>query len=440
MTIKVKCKDSETPLKAMKNHAKAMFEKEVIKLTENVYVAVGYAPSNSAMIIGEDGVVIIDTGQSIGSARDILAEFRRITDKPIKAIIYTHGHRDHVSGAQVFIGEGSEPEIYARANLHNPLDDANLDRVGPYKILQKRTVRQYGIKVLKPHTEKISMGLGPAVFNAEGLGQGFVPPTRTFDNEKMEMSAAGIKLELYKASGETDDQLFVWYAEQKVLFCGDNFYQTFPNLYAIRGTVYRDYNLWADSLDHMTSFPVEHLAPGHTRPISGPTALSALADYRDAIRFVIAKTAEGMNLGLTPDELVSYVKLPNHLAEKYYLQEFLGTVAWSVRGYFNGTLGWFDGNPTNLFPTPPKERAGRIAEMAGGEDALLEQLEKAFANKDHQWCLELADLVITLETHKQKARQIKAQAMIALADQQTSAIARNYYLAYAKELIAESAD
>ena len=228
---------------------------------------------------------------------------------------------------------------------------------GPYRILQKRTRRQYSLGLLEPHTEVISMGLGSAEASLEKFGKGFVPPTKTFDGEKLEVSAAGIELVLYKAPGETDDQLFVWYPAKNVLFSGDNFYQTFPNLYAIRGTVYRDFNLWADSLDHMTEFPVGASGAGGTpAPYPAPAALKALADYRDAIRFVIAKTAEGMNQGLTPDELVSYVKLPDNLAGKFYLQEFLGTVVWSVRAYFAGNLGWFDGNPTSLFPLAPHER------------------------------------------------------------------------------------
>jgi alkyl sulfatase BDS1-like metallo-beta-lactamase superfamily hydrolase len=425
----------KTPLDALKDHAARMFKKEIIPVTDSVFTAVGYAASTSSMIVGDDGVIIIDTTQGTGSAREILAEFQKITPKPIKAIIYTHGHRDHVSGARVFMSEGNKPEIYARSNLFNPLDDDNLDKTGPFKILQKRTVRQYGIRVLKPHTEKISMGLGPAVFNNEGLGEGFVPPTRTFDGDQMSITECGIKIELHKAPGETDDHLFVWLPEQKVLFCGDNFYQTFPNLYAIRGTVYRDFNLWADSLDQMTRFPIAHLVPGHTRPLAGEKAIQALSDYRDAIRYIIAKSAEGMNKGLTPDELVDYVKLPEKLAEKSYLQEFLGTVPWSVRAYFSGTLGWFDGNPTHLFPTSPAKRAQHLADIAGGENGLFNQLKKAITDCEHQWAAELADMVMLLGTHEKEAKKLKVKALVALADLQTSAIARNYYLAYAKELI-----
>lgn len=431
-------KDSApSPLAALKEHAERMFTKDVIEVTDGIFTAVGYAASTVSMIVGDEGIIIIDTTQSVGSAQDVLSEFRKITDMPVKAIIYTHGHRDHVSGAKVFAAAGKNPEIYARDNLFNALDTTHLDQTGPFKILQKRTVRQYGIRVLEPHTEKISMGLGPAVMNTKGLGEGFVPPTRTFDGDQMTVTDAGIEMELYQAPGETDDHLFVWLPQKKVLFCGDNFYQTFPNLYAIRGTVYRDFNHWADSLDHMTRFPIDYLVPGHTRPIYGPEAVQALADYRDAIRFVIAKTAEGMNKGLTPDELVDHVKLPENLASKYYLQEFLGTVAWSVRAYFSGTLGWFDGNPSNLFPTPPAGRARRMAEMVGGEDVLFDRLKKAAAGGDHQWTAELADMVILLDVHKKEARELKSKALVALADLQTSAVARNYYLAVAKELMPE---
>ena len=54
------------------------------------------------MIVGADGIVIVDTGLTPAHAGRILAEFRKITAKPVKAIIYTHGHADHTDGASVF--------------------------------------------------------------------------------------------------------------------------------------------------------------------------------------------------------------------------------------------------------------------------------------------------------------------------------------------------
>ncbi len=423
-------------LKNLKAHSQ-MFRKEIIRITDNVYAAVGYSVSVCSMIIGDDGIIIIDTSEGIEAARGVLKEFRKITDKPIKAIVLTHGHRDHVSGASVFAEEGNKPEIYARTNLFNPLDTKHLNKIGPFKALQHRTIRQFGIKWLEPHTERVNMGLGPAIRPEKGLGEGFVDPTKTFANDKLVITETGVTLELHKAPGETDDTLFVWMPDRKVLLCGDNFYQTFPNLYAIRGTKYRDFNKWTDSLDIMISFPAEHLIPGHTRPISGHTKIiQALCDYRDAIRYIISKTAEGMNKGLYPDELVEYVKLPGVLAEKYHLQEFYGSVAWSVRAYASGELGWFDGNPTNLFPTPAKEKAQRMAKLAGGRESLFNQMQEASEKGEHQWAMELADIIIALNFNNDQAIQVKVTALKSLADEQINACARNYYLTYAKELIA----
>jgi alkyl sulfatase BDS1-like metallo-beta-lactamase superfamily hydrolase len=73
----------------------AYFEKEIVKLADNVYQAFGFAASNVYMIIGDDGLIIVDTSETTAAAENILAEFRKITDLPIKTIILTHSHRDH---------------------------------------------------------------------------------------------------------------------------------------------------------------------------------------------------------------------------------------------------------------------------------------------------------------------------------------------------------
>ena len=89
---------------------------EIIRVADRVYTAVGYSPANSSMIVGSDGIVIIDTGLAVPHAQRILAEFRKITPKLVKAIIYTHGHADHTNGSTVFAAN-STPEIWARSNF-----------------------------------------------------------------------------------------------------------------------------------------------------------------------------------------------------------------------------------------------------------------------------------------------------------------------------------
>lgn len=78
-----------------------------------------------------------------------------------------------------------------------------------------------------------------------------------------------LKLELIHAPGETDDQIVIWLPQKKVLLPADNFYKSFPNLYAIRGTAYRDVPRWINSLDNMRMLKPEYLVPSHTRPVVG---------------------------------------------------------------------------------------------------------------------------------------------------------------------------
>lgn len=64
-------------------------------------MAVGFALANSIMLEGPDGLVIVDTTESEDAAREIMQQFRNISSKPVKAIVYTHFHADHVRGARV---------------------------------------------------------------------------------------------------------------------------------------------------------------------------------------------------------------------------------------------------------------------------------------------------------------------------------------------------
>ena len=242
-------------------------------------------------------------------------------------------------------------------------------------------------------------------------------------------------MELVAVNGETSDSLYVWVPDKRVLFAGDNFYKSWPNLYAIRGTMYRDIQSWADSVDMMLKEKPDYLVGGHTRPvIGGEKVRKVMTNYRDAIRFVFDKTIEGMNKGMTPDELVDYVQLPESLADKDYLREYYGNIQWAVRQIFNAHLGWFDGNPTNLFSLSPKEEATRMAALTGGEDKLLQQAKLANQSNDHQWAAQLADHLIALNPEAAEPKLIKAQALEALAENLLTATGRNYYLTTAQEL------
>ena len=409
------------------------FRKEVVQIADNVYQAFGFAASNVYMIRGDDGLVIIDTSESTGAAENILAEFRKISDLPIRTIIYTHSHRDHVSGATVF-AEGGQPEILASTGFSDDSLIVASDHPRPTKAMRVRTKRQFGIGLSYPD-EIIGIGVGPGDRPLKGLGMGSVPPTRRIDDGGERISRCGVDLQLVMAPGETPDHMVVWYQDKRVLFCGDNFYRSFPNLYAIRGTVYRDFDAWADTLDLLMGFDADVLAPGHTKALIGAGQIKeVLRDYRDAVRHVVDETRNGMDAGLTIDELAHTVKLPDDLAEKPYLREFYGRVDWSVRAYFVGTMGWFDGNPTSLGTLGPRDEARRFIALIGGPDAVLEATENARSAGDYQWALQLIDRLIFSEQEKSRAARIKAEILKEYADEQINCTARHYYLQCSKEL------
>ena len=399
---------------------------KVYEPAPGVFSAVGYGIANSIMVVGKSGVVIIDTTDSLEEARKVWGEFApRAGGKPVVAIIYTHNHNDHINGAQAFpLAKGGK--VIAQATLLR--EAAKWNGVAAPSIAA-RAARMYGVFLPKGTPDGfVSVGIGPflSAFGGGGSG-GFLTPNLTFDQE-LKITLGGEKFVLQHAPGETEDQLFVWMPERRVLFPGDNIYKAFPNLYTIRGTSYRDPVQWAASLDRMRALRAEVLVPSHTRPIVGAPAIAAtLTDYRDAISFVHDQTVRWMNQGLTPDEIVEKVKLPAHLAANPYLLEHYGTVEWSVRSVFAGYMGWFSGDAAELSRDTPELRAKQITDLAGGP--------AAYTAGRWKWAAELATYVGRADLAlKPQADALEAKALRQLGFDSVSPNGRNYYLEQAAEL------
>ena len=419
------------------------FEERVVTVADGVYVAVGYSPANVGLIVGDDGAVVIDTGMSVDDGRRIAAEFRKLTDKPVRAIVFTHSHGDHTGGAAAFLELADEkPQVWAHANFGS---EARPLLAGGVSFQRVRGARQAGF--LLPPEDRINNGVAPVRYPKRG-GNAFeagraVKPSHFLADESRTLEIAGLTLELVAAPGETNDELFVWHAASRTLFAGDNFYRSFPNLYAIRGTPNRSVRLWADSLDKMLARNAAALVGGHTDPVLGEANVrEVLTDYRDAVRYIHDETVAGMNRGLTPDELAATVRLPERLASKEYLRPFYGHPEWGVRSVFAGYLGWFDGNPTNLFRLPPREEAERFAELAGGVENLRSAAREALSGDgaDAQWAAQLADRLLALDPDDRAAKTLKADALTELARRSVTATARNYYLTVARGLRGEYDD
>ena len=402
----------------------AEFRREVIKVTDGVWVAVGFSDANSVLIEGEGGSIVVDTTSDVEDARAVKAEFARLSTAPVRAIILTHAHPDHTGGAGVFAGN-DHPEILAHQLF--------VDRVPDVGRNGRDGGDQFGSTL--PEALFINAGTG-LEFGRHPAPTAYLAPTRTFSGDRLELTIAGVRLQLLHTPGETRENVAVWLPDRRVLLPGDDFYKSFPTLYAIRGARLRPIEQWIASLGLMVDLGADYLVPGHTRPVLGSANVrAALTSYRDGIKSVLDQTLEGMKKGERPDELVQHVALPRVLADSPYLQEFYGTVAWSVRAIYADYAGWFDGNPTKLFPLPERDRAARVIELAGGREQVLSRARRALADKDFQWAAELTDYVLAIDEGNVEVKRLKAAALSELGERQISALARNYYLSAAEYLL-----
>ena len=271
---------------------------------------------------------------------------------------------------------------------------------------------------------------------------------------------AGVNFTLFHTPGETDDQITMWIPKWRVVFPADNIYESFPNLYAIRGSPPRSCISWYQSLDKVRRLRARYMVGSHTRPLVGEDEIfETLTHYRDAIQFVNDQTVRLLNRGLDLEEIVRRVRLPPSLSSHKYLQEFYGRVTWSVRSVYDGHLGWFDGDPVNLSPLTKHDRAARMAKLLDtrceasltGVEKLLHEAVRSFKlseahfnatgyalNDELQWALEMSSDAFKATSKNtamyEEAKKVYIMCLKALAVTTINSNARNYYLTYANEL------
>lgn len=409
----------------LQHHAETAYPYRVFQAGDRIRCVVGLGHSNSIAIEGDTSLILIDSLDSDQRGERLKSLLAEWTSKPVKTIIYTHGHPDHRGGSGAF--RATAEEIIMSSPRKPALK--YYDRLND--VLQKRTVRQFGYSLTDE--ECITQGIGIREGHAVGDGRyDFLPPTTLFTAQEEERVIDGVRLKLVSAPGETDDQLFVWLPEENVLCCGDNYYGCWPNLYAIRGSQYRDIAAWVDSLSLILSYQPKILFPGHTLPIYGEEEIqTTLGNFRDAIQSILLQTLDCMNQGMDMLEAVEQVKLPEKYRDLPYLQEFYGTVSWTVKGIYAGYVGWFDGNPVRLDPVPEREYSQEILALIGDADAVLSRIRELYAAGRYQMGLELCEL---LEKAGHADQALKKEGLTAIADTVTSANAHHYYLVCAKEI------
>ncbi|MBM9520837.1 MBL fold metallo-hydrolase [Desulforhopalus vacuolatus] len=407
------------------------FEKNVYKVTNGVYVAVGYARSNPVLIDGTDGLIIIDPAESETAAKVVKAAYNKKLDnifskKPVKAIIYTHYHDCHIHGSTVFAGNDT-PEIIAHEsfvkNLFSP-QGAVYSSIFPIKAY--RAIKYMGIHFQQDPGYFVNGGLFP--FSITGPS-GYLSPTKTFQ-DKLETTIAGVDIVLMHAPGETSDIIFAWLPEKKVLVQIGNFYKALPAITTLRGASFRNPLDYIKSIDKMRSLNAEYLVLIHGgKPLVGAENISRiLTNYRDGLQFIHDQTVQNMNKGLTPGEIIEVVKLPPHLANDPYLQEYFGQLDRDIFQIFLQYMGWYTGKSRDMFPMSLNEEAQAMADLAGGVEQLAAKAQEALNKGKMKWALKFSDDVLLLTPKNAAARAVKNSAMLSLAEETYNAQTRNYLL------------
>lgn len=419
----------------MTAHARKM-DQALLKIGDRSYLAYGWGLTSPMMVVGDDGLIIIDPPESLEAGQETLEAFRRVTDKPVRAIVYTHNHFDHVAAVKAFTTEedvaSGKVDIYAHETLMQGVINW-ASTVGP--IEGRRTSYTGAVFLPKGPDGSVHDALGP---DARVGTITFIPPTKTFSDE-LDVTVAGVKMHLRWVPSETNDEIVAWFPELKLLHYAEVMQgESWPNVYTIRGTKYRDPVQWFKSIDLMREFPAEYTAGAHGRPIVGHDNIqNMLTAYRDAIQFVHDQTIRYMNQGYTPEELVEVVVLPPHLAEHPWLGEYYGTVKHVVRNIYNGYLGWFQADPWALDPLPYMERAARYVELMGGRDAVVQAARKAIDDGEYTWAAEILTNVIRVDSKDMEARRLKAEAHRQFAYTLANVNWRNWSLTAAAELEGE---
>lgn len=422
-----------------------MFENQIIQVADNVYTAIGYQVTANSMIIGDDGVIIVDPGQMPILASRVRKAFEEITDKPVKAIIYTHGHGDHYNGAPAFYEEGKGIQVWARSNFGSEgsrnTTTGLLGGVRPSNTqgFDLKPEQKIGVGVAIPPERRPTNSLMVDGSNRAGAprrGQR-IEPTHTFSEDRKRIEIVGVTIDLVAAPGETADQLYVWLPKEKVVFAGDNFYQSWPNVYPLRGTARRSIRDWITSVDKMVQEEPTHLVGGHTTPILN-NANEVLTNYRDAMQWVYDRTIEGAKQYMTPDELVEYAALPEKYAKLDYLAPYYGSVEGTIRDIYAQDLGWFDGDPLNLHRESPLKQSQRMADLVGGVHVLMTKAREAMEAEDYIGAAQLARHVIRLRPENKGAKRLMGEALAVIGEQTFNAPMRNYTISSSNRYLAEA--
>ncbi|MFX0120812.1 MAG: MBL fold metallo-hydrolase [Promethearchaeota archaeon] len=364
---------------------------------------------NCCVIETDNGLIVFDIAhEQFGQL--VFDQLRSFTDKPIKYLIYSHGHFDHCFGFIPFVEEIEKngwdmPQIIAHENI--------LNRWEKYKMLE-------GYHRWLNHQQFASVIGDGSSFQLSAHGT--LNPTITV-KEQYSFELGGWNFELFHDKGETNDALWLWFPGKKVIFTGDLIISGYPNI----GNPYKVQRFpkhWALAMERMALKKADFLAPGHGPLIEGKRKVSdVLSITAEAMHFVHDEVVKRMNQGKWFEQIYHEMMeiYPDKFKNHDYLQYIYGCYPFAIHAAYRLYHGWYDsGNPTDLFPAKSYAIAREFLKLNSAE-AYVEHARKLFSQGNKQLALHILDPVVK-GGNPVKIPEILLEAMqlkIAILEKQT---------------------
>jgi alkyl sulfatase BDS1-like metallo-beta-lactamase superfamily hydrolase len=208
-----------------------------------------------------------------------------------------------------------------------------------------------------------------------------------------------------------------------------------PQLYSVRGDVFRDPREWIAGLKFNRNLEPEVLVSAAARPVVGREKIrKRLEGYLDGASFVLDQTLRGILGGKGPDDLRHLVRLPDYLKEVPNNLENYGEISSYPPAIYYQSVGWYDNDAAHLAPVAPMDEAERFVPLMGGRDAVLAAAEEAMGKKEYSWAARLVNFLYRLNPTDADARRVKAEALRQMAYVSTGANNRAHLMSQALAL------
>ena len=393
---------------------------ETLKFAEDTCLSIG-SFGNVGVVETDEGLVVFDLALRLFGPL-IFKRVREFSTKPVKHIILSHGHFDHCLGYSYFIKEIEDkgwemPQVIAHENL--------VRRFKKYTMLDKHQAWTY---------RQQFASVGVTATDDESIHRRLDPTIVLRNNESYEFQLGNVKFEIYHDKGETDDSLWMFVPDKKVLFTGDLFVTSFPNV-GSPFRVQRYAKQWAFANEKMIEKNPEYLVPGHGPLLEGKEKIKELLSITaDSMNFVHDEVVKRLNEGKWFEEI--YFEMLDIMPEKFkkhrYLRPMYGDYRFAIHDVYRLYHGWYDsGNPTDLFPSKSGEVAKEILKVAN-EGNILERANNLVEEGKNQLALHILDIIIKANDSANpeillNALRLKSKLIKQKAKEEPSFIAMNIY-------------